>query len=542
MARYTVEDSQTGKRITFEWDGAGQPTDSDMEQVFAEARSMQPTQTPAPIPNTPPDRQTLRDLAAMAAPYARPALEMGGALAGAALSSPGNVVAPGLASLAGAGLGFAGGRQVANALDEFAGSRKTATLPEALASTAMAIPEGAAMEAGGAITNKAIQAGLKMVSKAAPRIYESVAKIAPRSVPKFERDRAVKTALENEIPATQKGMGKLRGKIDDLNDQISRLIEGAKDSGKGTLSVDSIVSRLEDVKTWAMKSFADPTPVLKSIDEYKAGVLNTRGGEISVSAAQKLKQGIYRRLTDSAYGEFSTASKEMDKAFARGIKEELVKQFPQLQKLNSEDSALIGLSNILEKTVNRTRNWDLAGLTDIAGSGVGAVAGGHGGDLKKGGEGAAIGFMVARALRSPAIMSRLAFALNKAGKLGGAPLTSRAVSYGLTGIGRDDRENKAVGAVSPAIGALDPASGASAGQAEASMMPMRSAASIPDASPASSAIRAAMTAYNAGDYDQTISALRQAIKSDPARANDLRFQLLKVMREKEVVQKYKKRG
>lgn len=39
MAKYTVQDSSTNKTITFEWDGTTPPTDSDMEEVFAAART-----------------------------------------------------------------------------------------------------------------------------------------------------------------------------------------------------------------------------------------------------------------------------------------------------------------------------------------------------------------------------------------------------------------------------------------------------------------------------------------------------------------------
>ena len=42
MPKYTVEDSQTGKRITFEWAAPTPPTDADMEEVFAAARGTEP--------------------------------------------------------------------------------------------------------------------------------------------------------------------------------------------------------------------------------------------------------------------------------------------------------------------------------------------------------------------------------------------------------------------------------------------------------------------------------------------------------------------
>lgn len=42
MPQYQVKDAQTGKTITFEWHGQGEPTEADMESVFAEAAQAQP--------------------------------------------------------------------------------------------------------------------------------------------------------------------------------------------------------------------------------------------------------------------------------------------------------------------------------------------------------------------------------------------------------------------------------------------------------------------------------------------------------------------
>jgi hypothetical protein len=42
MPQYQVRDEQTGKTITFEWHGQGEPTEADMAEVFAEASKAQP--------------------------------------------------------------------------------------------------------------------------------------------------------------------------------------------------------------------------------------------------------------------------------------------------------------------------------------------------------------------------------------------------------------------------------------------------------------------------------------------------------------------
>jgi len=45
MAQYTVQDTSTGKTITFDWNDTNPPTDADMEDVFAQAKSYKPEQS-----------------------------------------------------------------------------------------------------------------------------------------------------------------------------------------------------------------------------------------------------------------------------------------------------------------------------------------------------------------------------------------------------------------------------------------------------------------------------------------------------------------
>jgi hypothetical protein len=44
---YTVEDSKTGKTVTFDWDGTAEPTDADFEEVFKQAATWKP-EAPGP--------------------------------------------------------------------------------------------------------------------------------------------------------------------------------------------------------------------------------------------------------------------------------------------------------------------------------------------------------------------------------------------------------------------------------------------------------------------------------------------------------------
>lgn len=509
------------------------PDGADMAQVRAALKRRFPAKTAQPQAQAQqPPASGLQRAAQAVRPYTRGTfpvvgeveyLPLAGAMFGGAAAAPGNVIAPGVASLGGAGLGYAAGRKLQDFIDVSAGAKDPSTLPQALASTATDIPIGAAMEAGGAIIGKPIQAGIKAAGPLAKRLYESVAKIPPRSVPKAVRDKAIETALKYKIKPTEKGFKKLRGMIEATNEQISTVINDAstmstrarelnKKTGRrgefdeDMIEVRDVLKRLQGVREWAKNSYPDPTPIYKIIDEYRQGVMQSRGARIAVDTAQKLKQGIYRRLTDSAYGEYSTPVKEIEKSIARGLKEELVEKYPILESLNSKDSALIGLADILEKTVNRTRNWDVVGLSDYAGA--------IGGGTLAGGSGAGLGMIAAKVLRSPSVMSSLAFALKKASARAGAPLFTRVAGYEIANMNQDEMDR--IGQkLAPIIEKANPAETAEA----------------VEVSPAVDYIRSGQEAYLSGNMPGAIIAFKRAIKADPSKAEQFRLAINMIKRE-----------
>jgi len=457
MKRYKVRDTETGKRVIFRWNGDQPPTQDDMQMVFERARTMQPTTQPVA-----PQRPFMQRVAGAVAPYTKEALPIAGMMIGGGLAAPAGPVG----AVGGAGLGYAAGNQLQDMLEQYGGLSQPKSVGQELIETPKDVLTGASMEATGGIAGKALEGALNYAGKVAPRLYESVAKIPPRSVDAFKRQKMINTAMEYGITPTKKGLSKLQGMIEGVNEKIGTIINDAASLSKrakqlnqrsGVLEYDEdmikipdILKRLDSVKDWAKKSYADPSPIYKMIDEYKTGVKANRGSEIAVDEAQKLKQGIYRRLKDASYGEYSTPSKEIDKQFARGIKEELVKKYPQLQELNAKDSALISLENQLEKSVNRIRNRDVMGLADYGGTISGAEL--------AGGPGAAIGAIAAKVLRSPAVLSNLSFALKKISQKAGAPILQRVIGYPL---------GKAAASGANVAGLIDTAMGATASPAHA---------------------------------------------------------------------------
>jgi hypothetical protein len=92
-----------------------------------------------------------------------------------------------------------------------------------------------------------------------------------------------------------------------------------------------------------------------------------------------------------------------------------------LSSLNKDDAAIISLLKAMPNALGRIERRDVAQLPELIASGAGAAAAGPVGLL------AGVGMKL---LRFPGVMSRLAFALDKAAKIGGAPTLSRAASYG----------------------------------------------------------------------------------------------------------------
>jgi hypothetical protein len=90
-------------------------------------------------------------------PYIRPTLQYGGALTGGLLAAPTNFIAPGVGSAIGAGLGYAGGNQVADLIDYYLGKQQPKSIARELLEMGYDIPMGATLEMGGQIASLPIK-------------------------------------------------------------------------------------------------------------------------------------------------------------------------------------------------------------------------------------------------------------------------------------------------------------------------------------------------------------------------------------------------
>lgn len=259
-----------------------------------------------------------------------------------------------------------------------------------------------------------------LLGKTPQQAYQSALKpsttLAPAKVAGM-----VDTGLKQEIPVSKNGLDKLGDLLTDLHEKVADLIG----SGQGkTVNPFKVTARLGDTA----KRFAtqvNPESDLNAVAASGNEFLRNNPGPIPAADAQAMKQGTYQQLSGKAYGEMQTATKEAQKALARGIKEELASQFPELSKLNSQESKLYDLEGSLEKAVQRVGNSQGIGLgTPTTAAAAKAITGSN----KIAGT---AGFLKA-VLDNPAIKSRLAIAMFKSGvPMGAARARILAFENGL---------------------------------------------------------------------------------------------------------------
>lgn len=249
--------------------------------------------------------------------------------------------------------------------------------------------------------NAVSKGGAKLFGDKPNSMYQGAAKFST-TMPEKERAAITKTALDDGIMPTQKGVDAVRANIDDLNNQITTIIDDAVSNGKD-IEINSLFKYLDDVRGDAYLP-----QQIKAVDNIEKGikqVFANRGKRKTLTAkeAQRLKQKIYKDV-ETQYGKNSVPAKtEAQKQVARAAKEEIEKLHPEIKGLNAKEGAYLKLLDALEKSASRIANRDGIGIGVPIKTGAGAAVGGE--------VGATIG-AIQGVLDSPLVKSRLAIILN----------------------------------------------------------------------------------------------------------------------------------
>jgi len=190
--------------------------------------------------------------------------------------------------------------------------------------------------------------------------------------------QAVETMLEEGVNPTMqrtifgKGLDTLAHRVAEKNKQIADLVRG---SGK-TINKAEVAAKLDQLRP-SLLTQVNPVQDIRALEEAKAGFAThplLQAEEISVPLAQEMKQGTYRALGDKAWQEVGSASRESQKALARGLKEGIAKAIPEVGKLNAEESKLLNALDVSEaRAIQELRN-NPTGLATLASNPQAALA------------------------------------------------------------------------------------------------------------------------------------------------------------------------
>ena len=272
-----------------------------------------------------------------------------------------------------------------------------------------------------------------LLGKTPEGAYESALKPSTVLSP-ADRAAAVQTGLDQGIPVSKAGVQKLGDLIDDLNQKIAATIQSDPNR---PIDPNAVASRADAVKP-KFANQVNAQPDLNAIEASKQQFLTEQGQTVTpghgnipdtvnsappmnAADAQAMKQGTYRVLAGK-YGEQGSASVEAQKALARGLKEEIATQFPEIGTMNAAESRLLDLQPVLERAVNRISNHQAIGIgTPVAGVAAEAMTGSPG--IGR------IAMVMKGVLDNPSVKSRLAIAVSKSANISPAQAMSRVNAY-----------------------------------------------------------------------------------------------------------------
>lgn len=296
---------------------------------------------------------------------------------------------------------------------------------------------------GGFDTAKATASALsEPAQNLAQKLYQGALK--PSQANPAKAARAVQTGLNAGIPISESGQAKLGSLIDDLAEKTKDIIASNPEATIDPNAVAARAAQTEGRFANQVNPKSDVSAVRNSVQEFldnagatpakapqATGLVDQYGNPIvapgspaqpappmSAADAQAMKQGTYQQLKDKSYGDMKTAQTESEKALARGLKEELENQFPELKATNAKSSDFYNLQPFIQKAVGRIGNWNIVRLGDyLSAAGAAGSAALHGGETGLITAGTAA--LLNHVLMDPAFQSRLAIALNVAAKAAG---------------------------------------------------------------------------------------------------------------------------
>jgi hypothetical protein len=278
------------------------------------------------------------------------------------------------------------------------------------------------------------------------KLYESAAKWStaaqkPGETGKQVRQRLTRTALENRIMPTYAGLNKLQDKMDNIGQQINKLVESATQTGQ-SLDAGELIRGFTELEKDVWQYTSEPVKNVRQIKSIKEqfrkahGIFNDKGQlvgykSLTPNQAQKIKVNIYEEL-ESFYEKVKSSPVKVKakKLMARAAKEFLEEVIPEIEQLNKQYGPLKELRKALDRAAGRIQNRDLMGIgLPIKGGAGYAVTGAQ--------PAGAVAGAVWGLLDTPKVKAKLALLINGMQKRGiSISPTESAIALGLFQTGR----------------------------------------------------------------------------------------------------------
>jgi hypothetical protein len=195
----------------------------------------------------------------------------------------------------------------------------------------------------------------------APKLMQSALKPTTAMLEEYGQTakQLAQTMLEEGVNVTYGGIAKLQRLLSATNAEIRAAIA----QSPALISKKAVASRaLPTAAKQAQTVNADKA--LADVADSVTGFLDHpiySGPTLTMPEAQAMKVGTYRNIGD-AYGEMSNAATETQKALARGLKEEIASNAPEVTALNLRDSKLMAALDATGRRVAVAGNRDPVGF------------------------------------------------------------------------------------------------------------------------------------------------------------------------------------
>jgi len=253
-----------------------------------------------------------------------------------------------------------------------------AALSGAAGEAARQAVSGEQPDAAGVATQGAIQGGAEALGggfgaamgKAAPWLMQTALKPGMSTLKEYgiTGQQLAKSMLDEGISVTEGGFKKLTKLFSQNNQEIKDALSN-RDALLQRLLGDSAVVDKKNVAARTLQTAqrlseqVDPSKDLRAVGQTVQRFMNhpTMPGNLTLPEAQAMKVGTYQQI-GSKYGELSSGQVEAQKALARGLKEEIEAEAPQIKDMNARDTRLMASLDAVGKRIALSGNHDPIGL------------------------------------------------------------------------------------------------------------------------------------------------------------------------------------